>query len=194
MAENVVFGEAPVVSKAGTGHASLEEVLAIGRRIWKRIESSGVSPRNEAECDKLLESIQTEYQDFTTSFPLIVRWAVQLHKFSSAAFEKYLRLHATADLSSRESFLKLQAEYLVLLFREENSRHHNEKAVHAYRNEIVKRLLEEDKSFQDLRTQAEAEAAEQAAAVNSQRRQQLFEFLSARKLAQKTRDEAGAAV
>ena len=190
MAENIVFGEAPVVSRAGTGHASLEEVIAIGRRVWKRIDAAKVSPQDEAACDKLLEEIQTEFHDFNTSFPLVVRWAVQLHKFSSSAFEKYLRLHASADLSSRESFLKLQAEYLVLLFREENARHHDEKAVQAYRNEIIKRLLEEDKAFQELRAEAEAEAAQQAAAVNSQRRQKLFEFLSARSLAQKTKDES----
>ena len=191
--DNVVFGEVDVSAKPGSGYASIEDILKIGRQIWKRIETSGVSPQDDAGNDKLLEKIQAEFNDFTATFPIIVRWAVQLRKFSGNALEKYIRLHSTADLKSREGFLKLQAEYLVMLFREENGRRLDEKAVQAYRNEIIKRLMEEDKAFQDMKAEAEKEAAEQAAAVDTERRQKLFEFLRAQTLAKKAQQESSAA-
>ena len=190
-AENIVFGETVVPSRPGSGYASPEEILGIGRRIWRRIEESGVSPRDDAGNDKLLAAIQTEFPDFTTTFPLVVRWAVQLRKYSTSALEKFLRLHSSADLSSRESFIKLQAEYLVVLFREENSKRHDEKAVQSFRTEITRQLLEEDKSFQELQKAAEKEAAEQAASVDAERRQKLFQFLCAARLSQKAKEEAG---
>ena len=80
-----------------------------------------------------------------------------------------------------------------MLFREENGRRHDEKAVQAYRNEIIKRLMEEDKAFQDMKAEAEKEAAEQAAAVDTERRQKLFEFLRAQTLAKKAQQESSAA-
>jgi hypothetical protein len=189
-ADSIVYGESNVVvNNAGAGYATPEEILKIGRGIWKQIQESGIDVRDEDGNDRLLESLQKDNRDFATSFPLVLRWAVQLRKFSGSAFEKYLRLHASSKLDSREAFIALQAEYPVFLFREENARRHDEKAAQAFRADLVKRLLEEDKTFQDMQKEAEAEAKELAAGVDKERRQKLFEFISAAKLANKVAQE-----
>jgi len=185
---NIEFSEVPVRTKVATNHATPEEIVTIGRRLWQRVLDAKVDPNDDDKTDRLLEQVQKEFHDFNTSFPLVVRWAVQLRKFSPAALEKYLRLHATADLSSREGFLRLQAEYLVALYREENARHHDEKAVKAYRTAIVKQLIDEDAAFQRLQKEAEAEAAAAASAVDAERRQTLYKLLVAQKSKQAERD------
>lgn len=180
---NYEFGEVSVESKVGsTGHATPAEIVEIGRKMWKKIVESKVSVADEAATDRLLVSIQNEFKDFNLSFPLVVRWAVQLRKFNPTALEKYLRLHATADLNSREGFLKLQSEYLVLMFREENSKRHDEKAVQRYREHLQKELLAEDKAFIEAHKLAEEEAAKDAASVDVSRRQNLYKTLMAQKL------------
>lgn len=188
---NYDFGETNVIDKSGAaqgGHATPEEIVAIGKRMWQRILDAKVSPSDEAGTDSLLERIQNEFKDFNTSFPLVVRWAVQLHRFSHTALDKYLRMHASADLSTREAFLRLQAEYLVILYRESNTHRHDEKAVQQYRNQLVEQLIEEDKTFIELQKEAEAEAAAAAAKVDKDRRQALYEFLSKNVLSQKIKD------
>jgi len=172
------------------GRATPEEIVAIGRQIWRRVQDSGVAPDDDVGTDKLLELLQNEFRDFNASFPLVLRWAVQLRKFSATALDKYLRLHATADLSTREGFLRLQAEYLVALYREDNSRRHDEKAVQAYRAALVKQLLEEDEAFLALQKEAEAEAAALAAATDAERRQCLHQLVVNIR-AQKLKKEAG---
>ena len=185
---NIEFGEVPVSSKIATKHATPEEIVAIGRRLWQRVLEAKIDPSDDEKTDHLLEQVQKEFHDFNTSFPLVVRWAVQLRKFSPAALEKYLRLHATADLSSREGFLRLQAEYLVALYREDNVRHHDEKAVKAYRTAIVKQLIDEDEAFQKLQKEAEAEAAAAASVVDATRRQALYRFILSQKTKQTESD------
>ncbi|NBQ43285.1 MAG: hypothetical protein EBU23_12565 [Mycobacteriaceae bacterium] len=182
---------APPAGRASAGRATPEEIVAIGRQIWRRVQDSGVAPSDDAGTDKLLDSLQNEFRDFNASFPLVLRWAVQLRKFSATALDKYLRLHATADLSTREGFLRLQAEYLVALYREDNqsSGRHDEKAVQAYRAALVKQLLEEDEAFIALQKEAEAEAAAQAAATDAERRQCLHQLVVNIR-AQKLKNEA----
>jgi hypothetical protein len=173
----VEAGLAAPQARSERGRASPEEIVTIGRQIWRRVQDSGVAPGDDAGNDKLLESMQNEFRDFNASFPLVLRWAVQLRKFSASALDKYLRLHATADLSTREGFLRLQAEYLVVLYREDNSRRHDEKAVQAYRAALVKQLLDEDEAFLALQKEAEAEAAAAAAATDAERRQCLHQLV-----------------
>lgn len=182
---NVIFDEVSVSTPGLTaggqaGKASPEELVAMGRQLWQRVVDSGVAPSDEAGTDKLLAEIQKEFKDFTISFPLVVRWAVQLRKFNPAALHKYLRLHASADLSTRESFLRLQAEYPTLLFREENRSRHDEGAVQKFRTHLIEQLMEEDKLFIEMQKEAEAEAAKQASVVAGDRRQALYSFIKSR--------------
>lgn len=180
----IVFDEVsvstPGLASGQAGHATPDELVAMGRKLWQRVQESGVAPSDEAGTDKMLAEIQKEFKDFTISFPLVVRWAVQLRKFNPAALHKYLRLHASADLSSRESFLRLQAEYPTMIFREENRSRHDEGAVQRFRSHLIEQLMEEDKLFIQLQKEAEAEAAKQTSVIQSDRRQALYGFIKAR--------------
>ena len=130
--QNIEFGEAPVEISVNTQQATPAAIGAIAKEIWQRITKSKVAIEDNPGNDRLLEALQAEFADFNKSFPLVLRWMVQMRKFRPKAFKKYLLKHASAKLDSRQAFLELQAEYLVLLYREEHS-HPDERHVQQYR-------------------------------------------------------------
>jgi hypothetical protein len=180
------YGEAPVrASVASSQRATPDQLVAMAFQIWQRIASAKVAKSDDAGNDRLLEAIQADYKDFSTSFPLVLRWMVQLRKFSAKAFRKYLLMHATANLDSRRAFLELQAEYLVLLYREEHL-HPDESSVRKYRDSVVETLLEEDKTFLAIQKQVEEDLARVASDMDRDRRQRLYEHLVAQKVARES--------
>jgi len=157
-------------------NASPDELVALANDIWKKITSSGVSPGDEAGSDKLLETLQKEFGDFNASFPLVLRWMVQLRRYQPKAFRKFLLKYAAAKLNSREDFLRLQAEYPVFLYRAEN-KHPPESAVNKYRELVVKQLLDEDREFLEVQKQVEKELEERQKQFDSERRRELYALL-----------------
>jgi len=183
MEDQYVFTETkvPGAEISSSQRATPEQLVDLANAIWGRVKNSGVAEDDDEGNDTLLETLQGDFKDFNTSFPLILRWMVQMRKFSPAALKKYLMKHSATKLDTRESFLELQAEYLVLLYREEH-RHPDENFVKRYRTNLVKTLLEEDKAFADMQKQVEEDLATQAAVIDTDRRKQLYEYLLARKI------------
>jgi len=179
------YGEVPVTASiTSSQRATLEELVDMGKKAWKQVRDSGIDPQNSEQTDKLLETIQADFADFSTSFPLVIRWMVQARSFSATALEKYLRKHASAKLDTKMQFLELQAEYLVLLYREAHV-HVDESHVRKYRTALVQQLVDEDKAFTEMQKQADALLKEQELEVDQNRRQKLYEFL----LSQRVRAE-----
>lgn len=177
-----VFSEVPVAAEVSSAQrATPEQIVGIGKKIWAVINESGVDPKDSLGNDRLLERLQGEYKDFATSFPLVLRWAAQARRFSPRALHKYLMKHAATNLSSRKAFLELQAEYLVFLYREENT-HVAEASVRWYREQIVKTLLEEDETFEKMREAVGKEIEAQDVSVDKDRRRRLYELLLAGKI------------
>lgn len=181
---NYSYGEVAADQPSNHTSATPAEITAIARQIWKKITVSKIKTNDDNGNDKLLKEFQNEFKDFSTSFPLVLRWMVQMRKFNSKAFERYLLKHASAKLDTREAFLELQAEYLVLLYREEHLHNNDEKFIKTYRASIIKQLLDEDKIFIDLQKQVESEIALNTAAIDSERKQQLYAFLLNKKLSE----------
>jgi hypothetical protein len=176
------FGEVPVQTAGSTPRKTPAEVIAIANQIWKRVTSSGINKKDTAGADRLLETIQAEFKDFNASFPLVLRWMIQMQKYNSKAFEKYLLMHSSAKLDTREAFLELQAEYLVLLYRAEHH-HPDENFVRRYRKSIVQQLLEEDKMFIEMQKQVEKDLEKEGIAIDRDRRQRLYDHILAQKVA-----------
>jgi hypothetical protein len=167
--DNYIYNEFAVSSGVNTPHATLDEVVNIGNNIWNEVKD--VKESNE------LEKIQTKYSDFTNSFPLVLRWMVQMNKYNEGVFRKYLMKHSTAKLDTREAFLRLQAEYLVLMFRHENKRCEHNK-INNYREYVVKMLLDEDKEFIEIQKEVEEEMEKTKKENDMERRKQLYKYFT----------------
>lgn len=164
------------------------DLIKLGATIWRRVVDSKISPQDEAANDKLLENLQAEFRDFSTSFPLVLRWMVQMRRFSSKSFERFLLKHASVDLKSRESFLRLQAEYLVLLYQEDNP-HVSTKKVEKYRESVVKHLIDEDKAFVEIQKQVDEDFKKSTMEINDERKRRLYEYLVSQRVAAEAQRE-----
>jgi len=160
--------------------ATPDELVEIANKIWKQIKASKVDQSNFSDCDELLKKIQIEYHDFTISFPIVVRWAVQARQYSSVAFKKYLQQFAVKQIKTREEFLKNQAEYLILIFKEK-ANHPTKKDIDRYRDHIVAELLKEDEEFKQINKEVEEKMAADAVVADKDRRRILVEHLLAEK-------------
>jgi hypothetical protein len=174
------FGETDVKASINTPKVSLEEVLQIGDKIFKQIKDSKVDPNNAADSDALLERLQTEHTDFLNSFPVVLRWMVQTRKYSTRAFKKYLMKHSSAKLDSRESFLRLQAEFMVLMFKEEHPRSPTN-VINQYRQSIVDSLIEENRVFEEITKKVEEDLKQTKDNATEARRQLLYKYLTENK-------------
>lgn len=173
---NLVFGEIPVTTKFKNKSASPDELVEIANRIWVEVEKSGVEKEDDAGNKELLSRLQKEFKDFNLSFPITLRWMVQLRKYSEVAFRKFLLHHAAANLSTREGFLELQAEYLVQIYKHEH-KHPDERAVKAYRKDIVAQLIKEDKDFLEKHSKAEKEIEEEERRFNEAKKRAIYDIL-----------------
>ena len=156
--------------------ATPDELVEIGNKIWKQIKASKVDQSNFSACVELLKKIQIEYHDFTISFPIVVRWAVQARQYSSAAFRKYLQKFAVKPIKTREEFLKNQAEYLILIFKEK-ANHPTTADINKYRSHIVAELIKEDEEFKQINKEVEEQMAAAAVVADKDRRRILVEHL-----------------
>lgn len=179
-----VFDDVPVQASAGIAtsqRATPDELVEMASKIWGEVRASGVAADDDPGNEALLKRLQEAHKDFGQSFPLVLRWMVQLRLFSPRALRKYLLKHASARLDTREEFLRLQAEYLVILHKEAHP-HADESRVKRYRDGVVEALLREDREFMEITRQVEEDMAKTAAAVSAERRQKIYSALLAEKV------------
>lgn len=170
---NYDFAEVPVEATVGSaGRATPEELVELAAEIWQAVRASGVPPEDEGGSADLLDAFQVRYKDFATSFPMVLRWMVQMRKFGREPFRKYLLKHATAKLSSHEEFLDLQADYLVLVYRADHP-HPDERLVAAYRVAVREALQKEHKKFVEVSAQVDKDFEARAREVAAARRADL---------------------
>jgi hypothetical protein len=156
-----VHGRVPVSvdsMKSSGGEVTVDHLVGLGSEIYQKAVQAGYSrdrPEDHPKIDKLLARLWEEHADFRKEFPLVMRWAVQSLDYSAKAFRFYLTKVHKPHWKTRELFLKGQSEYLVILHRTRNPGC-TPRELENYRTSVVKKVLEEDKAFQDANTEAEA--------------------------------------
>lgn len=163
----------PLSGQVVTPRATLEEIMKIASDIWRDVRSQ---PDTEPANAALLDRLQSEQQNFVTSFPLVLRWMVQMRQYEPSVFHAYLLKHASAKFDTRENFLKFQGEYLVMLYRHAH-RHADERKVREYRTFICDSLMREDAEFAKIQEEAAEALKREAADLDADRRRAIYELL-----------------
>lgn len=149
---------------------SQEQLLALANAIWQEVKKD-----KQTDLDSLYVSVFDKYKDFGMSFPLILRWMVQMKKFSEKAFKKFLIKYSSSKVNSKKDFLILQAEYLVYLYEE--SKHYSKSDVVQYREFIIKQLLEEDALFDKVHEEVQIEEKKNKEVLSKESREKLYNYL-----------------
>lgn len=148
---------------------SADELVEIGEEILRRANTSGRSPEDHAATDALMRELWEEYADFAKEFPLVIRWAVQRREYDPRAFRLYLEKVHKPFYKKRETFLKAQAEYLVMMYIRAN-RKVPRGAVEGYRKAVVKRVLEDDETFMEAVDESKTELSRRSEAQKASAR------------------------
>jgi len=159
----------------------ISEVVEIAREIWTEICGSGVSPSDDAGNDALYQRLHKERSDFSASYPLILKWMVKAREFKEKVFRDYLNKFGRETVhKDRRTFLEVQGEYLVLLYKDRNPRF-GAREVGEYRKAIRKQLEDEDKEFAKKAEEAQELVKELDALADQERRKRMYESLVAQK-------------
>lgn len=122
-------------------HLDLGELVKLSNDIWNDVKCHHLFNIEEKESE-MLRIYFTKYKDFAYGFPIVLKWMICLQQYSQNAFRKYLYKYKEAKITDRTEFVKIQAEYLVFLFKE--NKHYKIDDINQYRNFVIKQLLEEE--------------------------------------------------
>jgi hypothetical protein len=158
------------------GEATSDEIISIAKKIWKKALEAKIETLNNEQSDELLNKLQDEFKDFSQTFPLVLRWMIQMKQFNLSIFKTYIKKFSLAKVQSREEYLDLQAEYLVMLYRH-NSHHPDEKKVQEYRRQLIESLIEEDKAFKEIQKEVEEQMKQEEKELNEERKKKIYKML-----------------
>lgn len=168
---NYIFSETEI--KPNLNYAKslpFNDIIELGNKIWNEVKNNP-DIKNEKKSEEIYYKYYNKYNEFGSSFPLILRWMVQMHKYSEKAFNKFLRKYSTASISSKKDFLILQADYIVYLYEE--NKHYDKKQVNTYREFIIKQLLEEEEQIKKIDEEVKIELSN----LDNEKRKRLYEYI-----------------
>jgi len=167
--DQFIFTETEI--QEGTKELPIDDLLKLADTIWNDIKSD-INYNKEEKLSYMTEYYFSKYKDFSYSFPIVIRWMIQLNTYNRKAFKKYLLKFKETKLISRKDFAILQAEYLVLIYKETHS-HYKNSDVNTYRDFIVKQLVDEEA----LHTTVEKEFKQELEAISKEKREQFYQYL-----------------
>lgn len=167
---NYIFSETNVSNINYVQSLPLEEILKLGTKIWNEVKNHA-DIKDEKKTEELYYTFYNKYRDFGSSFPLILRWMVQMQKYSDKSFKKFLIKYSTSKIESKKDFLILQADYIVYLYEE--NKHYDKKHVNTYREFIIKQLLDEDEEMKKIQDELKVELDN----IDNEKRKRLYEYI-----------------
>lgn len=147
-----------------------DDLLNLGNKIWAEVKKHPLK-KDEKKTEELYYIMFDKYRDFGSSFPIVLRWMVQMNQYSTKAFKKFLLKYSSANITSKKEFLILQADYIVYLYEE--NKHHDKKQVSIYREFIIKQLLDEEDELKKI----ESEYKEKINEFDEEKRKQLYDYV-----------------
>lgn len=94
-----------------------EQLIRHGKKIHREVKRKEWA---QVPIDKMLEAFQEKYKEFGRSFPIVLRHIVQTKNFYEKVFRRYILLCKNHPTHSMAEFQERQAEYLVMVYREEH--------------------------------------------------------------------------
>lgn len=104
----------------------VKDAMSIWSDFKKRMRSDSIFA--ELDIDKQLEYYQKLHHNFTMTFPIVLRYMIQLRKFSKKAFVKYLKKLRANPYKSELEYCERQADYVKYLYIELSDTHNMKEA------------------------------------------------------------------
>lgn len=130
----------------------VDKQILMANKIWQEVRDALLNADFRRLSEKQqLNHFQTEYSEFNRQHPLCVRYMVQFQSFRKKAFCKYVNGMSHAPLNDKEKFYELQANYIKLLWCENNPKFGAKQASKVYNDayNLIKTEADAFKANQD---------------------------------------------
>jgi hypothetical protein len=145
----------------------------LANKIWDQVQGSF---ENE-EFIKLDEHTQLKYyqnkfSNFNRQHPLCIRYMVEMRKFRTKAFTRYIKKVSSSKAGDPKEFLERQADYVVLLWKEVNT-HYSAKQAKKVWEDAYHLVERESDVFKEMQDTAENIAEKIDSKYNNELKQEL---------------------
>ena len=126
--------------------------------------------------ETLLRHFHEEHKEFARTFPIVLRYMVQLQRYSEKAFVRYVKRLKKHPYKTEEEYCRRQSEYIQYLHMElhpSSKKKENEKV----RKDAYKLLLEELAAFKKAKKQADEKQQKNNKNNSIERRKELKDLL-----------------
>ena len=129
--------------------------------------------------DEKLDFYQNKYNQFAMTFPIVLRYMVQLRQYNKKAFVKFVTRLTNYPYKSELEYCERQADYVKYLFMETSKSHNMRDAQSIWQN-TYDMLAKEVKMFKDAEAVVKSRNAATALKNKGELRAELKELLNAK--------------
>ena len=131
----------------------------------------------ELEPDKQLDYFQKKYRYFGLTFPIVLRYMIQLKWYSTKAFTRFLKKLKTNPYKSEDEYCQRQADYVKFLYMEMN-KHCNTKKAQEVWTDTYKKLLLEVEMFKKMAEKIKKKTEKNEIKNKKERREELKKLMA----------------
>jgi hypothetical protein len=132
----------------------IEDIVKEGKVIWQKCKdwkknyevNNPTTPMTEKDYDKLHDMIVKEHHDFASVYAVVTRRIVFSGTYYESVMRKYVQHLTNHPWKDKSEFLDRQADFFVFERRETHPREGSSQ-VAKFREEVRKRIHEDDKQF-----------------------------------------------
>ena len=126
----------------------------------------------ELDVDDQLEFYQKNHHRFTMTFPIVLRYMIQLKQYDKKAFIKFIQKLTANPYRSELEYCERQADYVKYLFME-TSRNHNMKDAQTVWKDTYDMLEKEVKAFKEAEEKVKQKMEKNNNANGTEKRKEL---------------------
>ncbi len=123
-----------------------------------------------------LSYYQRLYGSFASTFPIVLRYMIQMKQYSSVAFNKHLKKLQSKPYKSESEYCERQADYVMYLYIELTNEHDEMKKKKIWRS-AYKMLMDETAAFKKAHEQVKQKAEANSKLSLSEKRDELKKLL-----------------
>lgn len=156
---------------------TIDDVVTEAMQIWtlfkKTFPRSAEHPRSA--LTEFYNDMQREHREFSTTYPIVMRYMCEMGQFHPDAFRKYLNYIKHHQWNSVDTYLESQAKYAMILYKKLNPRYKMDDAKNYYDN-VLKMLKLERQQFEKEAEEAKTEVDKNHERMNMRNIIELREF------------------
>lgn len=152
----------------------VKEANAINRDFRKRLEN----PEFKAMGDeKWLDYYQRRNHKFATTFPIVLRYMIQLGQYKEKAFRKFIKRLQNKRYKDEKEYCERQADYVKYLYMEVTN-HHDERMAREVWKKTFDTLWKETVVFKEAEKRIKEKNEKNNKQNDQERREELKKMLN----------------